>query len=230
METVNNLLKQHVSDRRLERMEAVLAERTNYVSLVLENVYYTQNVSAITRSCEGMGIQDMYVIGSGSQSSINNHVALGASHWVSINRWKHQPVSTSLAELKKRGYRIAVTMPADGQVSLPDVDITKGPIAVVLGNEKDGISDEAREMADEFITIPMYGFSDSFNVSVSAATILYDLVTKLKRSDIDWRLTEEYKQELMRKWLKKTISRSDKVEALYEEEMKTKQYHPNTQL
>lgn len=219
------LLSRHLTPQRLEKIMRVSADRTRYVTVVLENIFYTQNFSAVTRTCECLGIQDLYQIGTATQGRLNSDVAKGASLWVDIHRKTNQPAAQAAAALKAAGYRIVAAMPAPGASSLYDLDLSKGKIAVAMGNESEGTGDEVKALADEFMTIPMYGFTESFNVSVSAAIILSELMNRLRRSDIDWRLSAEELAQLRYRWIRRCIKQGDKIEAEYEARLG----HPNLQ-
>lgn len=219
------LLSRHLTPQRLEKIMRVSADRTRYVTVVLENIFYTQNFSAVTRTCECLGIQDLYQIGTATQGRLNSDVAKGASCWTDIHRMTKLPIAEAVSQLKASGYRIVAAMPAPGASSLYDLDLSKGKIAVAMGNETDGTGEEIKNLADEFITIPMYGFTESFNVSVSAAIILSELMNRLRRSDIDWRLPPDELDELRYRWIRRCIKQGDKIEAEYEARLG----HPNLQ-
>ena len=219
------LLSRHLTPQRLEKIMRVSADRTRYVTVVLENIFYTQNFSAVTRTCECLGIQDLYQIGTATQGRLNSDVAKGASCWTDIHRITKLPIAEAVSQLKAAGYRIVAAMPAPGASSLYDLDLSKGKIAVAMGNESEGTGDEVKALADEFMTIPMYGFTESFNVSVSAAIILSELMNRLRRSDIDWRLPPDELDELRYRWIRRCIKQGDKIEAEYEARLG----HPNLQ-
>ena len=219
------LLSRHLTPQRLEKIMRVSADRTRYVTVVLENIFYTQNFSAVTRTCECLGIQDLYQIGTATQGRLNSDVAKGASCWTDIHRITKLPIAEAVSQLKAAGYRIVAAMPAPGASSLYDLDLSKGKIAVAMGNESEGTGDEVKALADEFMAIPMYGFTESFNVSVSAAIILSELMNRLRRSDIDWRLPPDELDELRYRWIRRCIKQGDKIEAEYEARLG----HPNLQ-
>lgn len=219
------LLSKHLTAERLEKIMRISADRTRYLTVVLENIFYTQNMSAVTRTCECLGIQDLYRIGAASQGRLNSDVAKGASCWTDIHHMTRAPISEALSELKAKGYRIVAAMPAPGASSLYNLDLKKGKIAVAMGNESDGTGKEVKDLADEFMTIPMYGFTESFNVSVSAAIILSELTKRLRASEIEWRLPENELTELRYRWIRRCIKQGDKIEAEYE----TRLEHPNSQ-
>lgn len=225
LKTKIELLSNHVTPERLEKIMRISADRTRYLTVVLENIFYTQNMSAVTRTCECLGIQDLYQIGAASQGRLNSDVAKGASCWTDIHRMTKLPIAEAVSQLKAAGYRIIAAMPAPGASSLYDLDLSKGKIAVAMGNESEGTGDEVKALADGFMTIPMYGFTESFNVSVSAAIILSELMNRLRHSDIDWRLPPDELDELRYRWIRRCIKQGDKIEAEYE----TRLEHPNAQ-
>ena len=212
------LLSRHLTPQRLEKIMRVSADRTRYVTVVLENIFYTQNFSAVTRTCECLGIQDLYQIGTATQGRLNSDVAKGASLWVDIHRKTNQPAAQAAAALKAAGYRIVAAMPTADAKPFTELNLSAGKVA-------DGTGEEIKNLADEFITIPMYGFTESFNVSVSAALILHDLTKRLRASDIDWRLSAEELAQLRYRWIRRCIKQGDKIEAEYEARLD----HPNLQ-
>ena len=205
------LLSRHLTPQRLEKIMRVSADRTRYVTVVLENIFYTQNFSAVTRTCECLGIQDLYQIGTATQGRLNSDVAKGASYWVDIHRQTDRPAAQAAAALKAAGYRIVAAMPAAGAKPFTELDLSAGKIAVAMGNETDGTGEEIKDLADEFITIPMYGFTESYNVSVCAALLLYSVVQRLRRTDIDWHLSEDEQYEVLFQWYKRSTKASTEI-------------------
>ncbi len=218
-------METHISEKRMAKILEVSRERTRYLSVVLNNVYYTQNISAVIRSCDCFGIQDLYIIGNSPSTHVNKHVAQGAYNWVDIHRNTFKPEEETLRELKENGYRLVVTLPEPGASSLHEFDIDQGKIAIIMGNEKEGVSPVVKEMADEFLYIPMAGFSQSLNISVSTAVILSELTGKIRSSGFDWRLNEESMKALQYRWMKNSVKRGDHIEDEYLARMD----HPNDQ-
>ncbi len=200
-----------ITNQRREAFERVLQQRTRYITVVLEDIYQPHNASAVLRSMDCFGIQDAHIIENSNEYRINPDVALGASKWLSLMRYNEPGNNTTpaLEHLKDRGYRLVATTPHQQDVELPDFSLEHGKTALLFGTEMEGLSQQALSMADEYLRVPMYGFTESFNISVSAAIILYELKKKLVHSSVKWRLGEEEKTELMLEWLKKTIKRSD---------------------
>ncbi|HEY1039972.1 MAG TPA: RNA methyltransferase [Bacteroidia bacterium] len=206
-------LEQFVSETRLQRFDEVIKERTRYLTVVLEDVYQEHNASAVLRSCESFGIQDVHFIENRNKYRISTDVDMGASLWLDIRRVSGKEQNNTvkcLTDLKAKGYKIIATTPHERDVNLSDLEIDH-KTALVFGTEIDGITDDVRVCADEFVKIPMYGFTESFNISVSAALCMYELSTKLRASGIDYKLSEDEKDEIRLKWLKNSIKKCDLI-------------------
>ncbi len=228
IEHLKNLIdkmKDHLTPERWEKIQNTAALRTRYISVVMENVYYTQNMSAVLRTCDSLGVQNVHLVGQLNSPRINSNVALGASNWTSIRRDTRRPVEESLDALKGEGYRLVATLPGKDACPIEDLDMSKGKIALIFGQEVCGLSKTAAEMADEAVTIPMYGFSESFNISVSAGICLYALKKKLIESGLDWKLSNKELRELEYLWIRKTLKHADEIEKEYELQLG----HPNNQ-
>ena len=206
-------LKNFATPDRVAKFIKVLDSRTRYLTVVLEDIYQPQNASAVLRSADALGIQDVHVIENNHSYTINPMVEKGASAWLSLHSYKEEANNTkqALKALKSEGYRIIATTPHTDDINLEDIDLEKGKIAIVFGTEVSGISDIVRDEADEFLKIPMYGFTESFNISVSAAIVMHHLRLKLQQSEIDWALSREEYNEILFSWLKKTIKASDDI-------------------
>ncbi|MDR1197969.1 MAG: RNA methyltransferase [Prevotellaceae bacterium] len=215
--SLNRYLEQFVRDERVGLLHQKLLQRTRYICICLEDIYQSQNASAVLRTCEAFGIQDIHIIEDKNKYQINPMVVKGSVKWLNLYRYNlPQPSRDALKHLKNRGYRIVATSPYGNNSALEDFDITKGKVAVFFGTEYSGISDTVRNSADEFITIPMFGFVESFNISVSAAIILHQMVMKLRKSEILWQLSEDEQNEIMLQWLRTTVRNADKIIEQYE--------------
>ncbi|MFP4362584.1 MAG: TrmH family RNA methyltransferase [Spirochaetia bacterium] len=218
-------LSMHVSNTRLEKINRVAEARTDKLVVVLEDIYYTQNMSAVIRTCECLGIQNVYVIGSIPYARVNKHVALGASQWVTLHRRHKEPKSGVLTELREAGYRLCTTSLSADAVSIYDYNPIEQKTAVILGNELNGVSETALKHADVNLSIPMYGFSDSFNISVSAAIICSTFTDRLRAQGAEGLLSPDQQMELKLQWMKSSIKRADEIEREYEQRLS----HPNDQ-
>jgi len=209
-----DFLREYVQEDRIELFNRILDERTRYVTVVLEDIYQPQNASAVIRSCDCFGIQDAHIIENENEYQINPLVVHGASNWIEFIKYNQKKNNTldCINKLKAQGYRIVATSPHANETDLPNLNITKGKIALVFGSEGPGISDIVKENADEFVKIPMYGFTESFNISVSAAICLSSISTKLRKSDINYHLSKEERDVLITKWMRQTVLDGDKME------------------
>ncbi len=204
-------LSSFITSERLALYNRVLNERTRYITVVLEDIFQPQNASAVLRSCDCFGIQDVHVIENRNTFDVDKEVAMGSSKWLTIHKYNKAENNTvkALKNLRKQGYRIVATTPHKDDHSLHDFDLTKGKTALVFGSELPGVSDLVMNEADEFIKIPMYGFTESFNISVSAALIMHYLSNKMRQIEkLNWQLAENEVDELKFQWIKKTVKKS----------------------
>jgi tRNA (guanosine-2'-O-)-methyltransferase len=205
-------LKEFASPERVELFERILQKRTNYFTVAIEDIYQEHNASAVLRSCDCFGIQTVHTIEKQNEFKPNKEVAMGASKWLTINQHRGEnALQDTYANLKKAGYRVVATTPHTNDVTLNEFDISKGPAAFVFGTEMRGLTKEAIEMADEHLRIPMYGFTESFNISVSVAIILHHVRETLNESDINWKLTTQEHEDILLTWLKTSIKKSDLI-------------------
>lgn len=207
-----NYMEGFVSERRKERLQEVLAERTRHMTVVLEDVYQAHNASAVLRSCDCFGVQDVHFIENKNKFKISEDVSMGSTQWLTINKYNSEENNTvnCIKELKSKGYRIVATTPHKDDCTISELDVTN-PFALVFGTEIDGISETVFEMADEFVKIPMYGFTESFNISVCAALCMYELTTRIREQKIPYQISEAEKQEIYLEWLKTSVAKSDLI-------------------
>ncbi len=214
-------LSRFQTPERVALYDKVLGQRTRYLTVALEDIFQPQNASAVLRSVDCFGIQDVNVIENRNSFEVDREVSLGATKWLSLTRFSNNENNSleAIHSLRKKGYRIVATTPHEGDTNLEDFDLTKGKVALFFGTELTGISDIVKGEADEFLKIPMHGFTESFNISVSAAIIMHYLTYKLRaQTDIDWHLTMKEQQELKLSWLRRSIKKSE----LIEEEFRSK--------
>lgn len=217
MEALIKHLSQFVTPRRFELFNQVAAIRTRYLTLLLENIYQPQNASAVLRTCDCLGIQDVHIVEDQNPYTLNPDVELGAAQWLTLHRYNSpdQGINEAIQKLKKRGYRIVATTPHQGDVSLTNYDLTRGKSALLFGTELTGLSPQAINQADEFLRIPMYGFTESYNISVSAAITLFELTRQLRQSNIPWQLAPQELNQLLLDWLRQNIKQADQIEKRY---------------
>ena len=139
---------------------------------------------------------------------------MGASNWLTVNLYNKNENNSldCIQSLKNKGYRIVATSPHNSQTDLINFDLSKGKTALFFGTEVEGLSDVVLENADEHLHIPMYGFTESFNLSVSTAICLYEMRMKMEKENIKWHMTEDEKNQVLLNWLRYSIDRSEIVE------------------
>lgn len=202
-------LSQFLLPERLDTLREVLSMRTRWMTVCMENTFHPQNASAIIRTCEAFGIQDLHTVETLCPFNPNLHIVKGTDKWIDLHR--HADTAAAIAALRGAGYRIIATTPHSGDTSPEEFDVTQGPFALVFGTEHAGISDEVKAAADGFVRIPMCGFVESLNVSASAAILLYRLSSSLRTRDIPWRLTDNEQQALLLRWLMESIRDSERI-------------------
>ncbi|TXE18529.1 RNA methyltransferase [Psychroserpens burtonensis] len=209
-------LETFLTDRRKEKFVKILSQRTKHFTVATEDVYQLHNTSAVMRSCDVFGIQELHIIEEQNSKDIDREIAMGAQKWVDLKRYNS--VNDTIKGLKANGYQIVATTPHEKDSVLSEFDVTKKS-CFFFGRETEGLSQEVIGEADCFLKIPMVGFTESLNISVSAAIILHDVTTKLKASDVAWQLSEEEQLEKRIDWCKKTIKSYDQViERFYEDQ------------
>ncbi|WP_349354453.1 TrmH family RNA methyltransferase [Gracilimonas sp. BCB1] len=213
-------MKDFATVARWEKIEEVVQQRTRHITVVVEDIYQPHNASAVLRSCDGFGIQDVHIIENSNTFDASTQVTIGADQWLTLHRYREKRKDNTklcLNSLKEKGFRVIATSPHENDTNLNDLPLDQ-KTALVFGTELDGISERAKEMADGFVKIPMAGFSESFNISVSAAVCLYNVTRRLRASDINWKLSEEELEELKYLWLKKSIKAGEQIEKAYLQE------------
>ena len=201
-------LETFLTENRKIRFEKVLAQRTKHFTVATEDVYQLHNTSAVMRSCDVFGIQEVHIVEEVNSKRIDGEIAMGAQKWVDLNRY--HTTKTCIKDLKTKGYQIVATTPHVEDCDLIDFDISKKS-CFFFGRETEGLSQHVMDSADCFLKIPMVGFTESLNISVSAAVILQHVTAQLRKSDIRWQLTEEERIEKRFDWIKKTIKNYDEI-------------------
>ena len=205
-------LEGFLTDNRKQRFLEVLKNRTNHFTIAMEDVYQLHNTSAVMRSCEVFGIQELNVVEQKFGKRIDTEIAMGAQKWVDINRYNS--MQNCIDSLRDKGYQIIATTPHNNSCYLHEFDITKKS-AIFFGTEKQGLSPEVIEQADGCLKIPMVGFTESLNISVSAAIIIQDITTRLRQSDLNWELSPEEILEKRLLWAKNSIKDIKRIEERY---------------
>lgn len=204
-----------LTDERKKRIETVLSNRLSGLVLVLEDIHDPHNAAACLRSADACGVQDVHIIEQKNRFQLKEGVSLGSGGWLSLHRWNQ--TDHCLKSLSNSGFTIVATTPHRESVQIGTIPIDR-PLAIVMGSEHSGISEKALELADLTLTVPMFGFAESFNLSVCTALVLYQLSDRLRTSNRNVYLSEEKKEQIKLRWYKKNIRN---VEAIIE------RYHSN---
>jgi tRNA (guanosine-2'-O-)-methyltransferase len=197
-----------ITPERKSKIATVLSQRSMHFTVVVEDVFQLHNTSAVLRSCDAFGVQELHVIERKYGKNIDSEIALGAQKWVDVFRYKHP--DDCIEYLKDKGYKTIVTSP-HFQASTPETIDVNQPIALFFGNEKNGVSEEVLAQADGFMTIPMLGFSESLNISVAAAIAMQELSKRIRRSEIPWELTSDKALVTKIHWVEQSIRSLESV-------------------
>ena len=200
-------LGSYLTEERKHRIAEVLSQRTQHLAVVLEDIHHAHNASAIMRTCDCFGVQDMYVVEGESQFKTNKYIVRGSSNWVDLHMYESGQLDTCVTHLKEKGYKIVATTPHTDK-SVFDLNLGH-KLAFCFGSEKNGISKDLINQADELVKIPMYGFTESFNISVSVALILGHFVENMKVENIDWKLSKDKYEELIELWYLQSLKNGD---------------------
>jgi tRNA (guanosine-2'-O-)-methyltransferase len=214
-------LEQFVTEKRQAVFKNVLDNRTRHFTVILEDLYQKHNTSAITRSCDVFGIQDLHIIENKYKTYVSNQVGKGSQKWLTFHRYNslEHNTQTCIDAVKEKGYQIIATTPHEKSNFVADFDVSKKS-AFVFGVEKEGVSEMMLKQADGHLKIPMYGFTESLNVSVAAAIVLQDVTARIRNTEVDWMLTEAEKKVIYGQWLQKSIKSIRKILQHYDEKIK----------
>jgi len=210
-------LLSYLTPRRKELFERVLNHRTRHFTIVAQDTYQEHNASALIRNCDCFGVQDLHIIEEFNEYRLAKGMAQGSEKWISLNFYSEFEDNTQacIDQLRDNGYAIVATTPHGKEFLIDDFDVSVKS-AFFFGTEKTGLSEQILDQADQFVKIPMFGFTESFNISVSVALVLQTIMAKLRHSQgIDWRLTEAEKIELKVDWCVKTIVNGDRIANKY---------------
>lgn len=208
-------LEGFISENKSKLFDEIIQNRTRYITIILEDIYQSQNASAVLRTCDCFGIQDVHIIENKNTYEVNPDVALGSSKWLSLHKYTEVENNTVQCydALRSQGYRIVATSPHKNDTMLDELDL-QGKFALAFGTEMNGLSDAAIENADEYVKIPMYGFTESYNISVSAAIMLHHLSGKLRATSLPWQLGHEEMIDTRLSWVRSVLKHPE----IYEKE------------
>ncbi|MEO0794845.1 MAG: RNA methyltransferase [Verrucomicrobiota bacterium] len=190
------LTREH--ERRVQDMRRVLTERTQHLSVVLEDIFQPHNSSAVLRTCECFGVQTVHVVEISRKFKISNQVAMGGAKWIDVERY--QSTTPCLETLRDNGYQLAAATLRPEAIPLDEIPLDR-PLAILIGHERRGLSQEAHEAADYWFKLPMHGFTQSYNLSVFSSLCLYELTQRLRKTKLSWRLSAEEQERIFTRWL-----------------------------
>jgi len=236
-------LSEFVSENKQSKIKSVLENRTNHITIVLEDIFQPHNASATIRTCDCLGVQNVHIIENRNEFRPSSQVMQGAGKWITLHRYNdniqkdangnnpsafpNHNTTTCLEELKKQGFQLIATTPNPPPSSslhsqraknsrnersedLSSLDLSK-PTAFLFGTEAHGLTQKALEMADGYLALPMVGFTQSYNISVSVAITLSHSIKQLHDSKIAWHLNKQEKAELTLEWYKKCTKNADQI-------------------
>ncbi|MFH2008270.1 MAG: RNA methyltransferase [bacterium] len=169
-------LRPHLTEQRAERIDTVLAQRLTCLTVVVENLHDPHNGAAALRSAEGVGLQDFHAVEQRERFPIAKNVARSCDQWMDLHR--HATLQECYGELRRGGFAVWASTPA-GSVPLEELPVGR-PLALVFGNERDGLTEEALTEADGSFAVGMHGFTGSFNLSVSVALAIYTQADRMR--------------------------------------------------
>ena len=221
-------LEKLISKNRKEKIDKVLSKRTRYVSVLLENIYQSHNMSAVIRTCDNLGIQDIYTINSEKIKNSGKSISLGAEKWISIkSKNKNEELGKYINKIKKNGYKIVGTSTIKNNKTFDLTDLVlNNKLIFAFGNEEKGLSKDLIKHCDHIISIPMYGFAQSYNISVACAIILSNIMFKIRESKKSIFLQNSEKAELRKEWIKNSIKNSNLILKNFEKERAWKDSNP----
>ncbi|MFK8038366.1 MAG: TrmH family RNA methyltransferase [Crocinitomicaceae bacterium] len=214
-----NQFSKHITDNKKELFARLIENRTRHVTVVLENLFQPHNASAVMRSCDCFGIQDAHIIENYNKYEVNREIDMGSSKWLNTYKYKKAEHNTleAINLLKGKGYKIVATTPHTNDCMIDELPIDQ-PIALMFGTELGGLTDVALEHADAYVKLPMYGFTESYNISVCVALALFSVTERIRKDpNINWQLSEQEKHEILLAWTKNVVKHPGKVEAIYNE-------------
>lgn len=208
-ERLYSALSELMTETRKETFDRLVQNRTRHICVMVEDIYQSHNASAVLRSCDCFGVQDVHVVEQHNKFNPNSEVAMGSNKWVDV--YKYKETLKAYDELRSKGYQIIATTPHENDTMIDTLDISK-PTALVFGTELTGLTDEAIANADGYVKIPMYGFTESFNISVSAALSLFCLTEKMRKDpSIAWQLSAEDQLTLKLYWSLQSIKDGEQI-------------------
>jgi len=202
-----------LTPHKVELFKRIAEDRTRHISIALEDLFHEHNASAVIRSCDCFGIQDLYTIEDKNKYVLQRNIALGSGRWIDLHRFTNKETASSdcIDHLRAQGYKIVATSPHAHAYTAETLPL-EVPVALFFGTERRGLSDEILSIADYHLAIPMYGFTESLNLSVSVAIVLQGLRNRLHQGSIDWKLSQEAQDALQIVWSTRILNGGEALE------------------
>ena len=210
-----------ITPNKVSMFERIAPQRSRHLVVGLENIQQDHNASAIMRTMDCLGFQELHLIEKNNTYAFQRDIALGAARWLDVIQHQNppEPIFDGIDLLKRQGYKIVATTPHHKAFTPQTLDLTQ-PIALFFGAEKYGISEELLHGADALLHIPMHGFTESFNLSVSAALVLNALRTRLATSSLEWLLSKEDQTRLKISWCERILNGGPHLAQKFRDEFK----------
>jgi len=202
-----------LTPHKVELFKRIAQERTRHISIALEDLFHEHNASAVIRSCDCFGIQDLYTIEDKNKYVLQRNIALGSGRWIDLHRFTSKETASldCINHLRTQGYKIVATSPHANAHTLETLPLD-APVALFFGTERRGLSDKILSHTEYHLTIPMYGFTESLNLSVSVAIALHRLRNRLHQDSIDWKLSPEAQDALQIAWSTRILNGGEALE------------------
>ncbi|MEY3048170.1 MAG: hypothetical protein RL365_208 [Bacteroidota bacterium] len=202
-----------LTPNKVSLFNKIAEQRTRHISIVLEDIFQEHNASAVIRSCDCFGIQDLYAIEDKNKYVLQRNIAKGSGRWIDLHRFTNKETASldCLNHLREKGYKLVATSPHAHAYSPESLPIEE-PIALIFGTERRGLTESILDNADYHLTIPMYGFTESFNLSVSVAIILQTLRNRLEKAEFPWKLSIEEQHALQIIWGTRILNGGEALE------------------
>ncbi|WP_217647019.1 TrmH family RNA methyltransferase [Planctomicrobium piriforme] len=205
-------LQEFLTPHRRERFAQVLQARTRWLRVVLVDLFQQHNASAVLRTCDALGVQHVHAVETRNDFETNPDISLGSEQWLALHHHDGPAaLQDCVTQLKSQGFRIAATVLHADSRPIQELPLDQ-PVALLFGTEKEGLSPEAVAAADVLVHLPMYGFVESYNVSVAAALSLQSITDRLRQSDLPWQLDEAEHTALLLQWSRLSIRNVEIIE------------------
>ena len=210
--TLYERMSAFITPARRALFDRIAPDRIAHITVVLEDVFQTHNASAVMRTCDLLGVQHIHTISTRNRFATNPEIALGSEKWTTVHHHAGpDAVASAVTALRAKGYRLIATLPRADAYSPEDIPLDE-PLAFCFGTELEGLSADLAARCDGALRIPMYGFTESYNISVAAGITLYTAIRRLRASTIAHRLDDAGSLALKLEWLRGSLHDAISIE------------------